>query len=138
MRKMYAFHWSDAQYMNPSRATIPHIRPHQCDSGGGRIRGVLLYTLPIIIRLIHVYRKKNTLKKNQWDHCLFQSFRVFQWIESRKAVLGSNTLTLLQDLCEQRCGSGANSVGLMIRVLKKMGRDDVLGMLRQRKHLQGQ
>ena len=30
-------------YMNPSRATIPLIRPHQCDSEGGRIRGVLLY-----------------------------------------------------------------------------------------------
>ena len=30
--------------MNPSRATIPLIRPHQCDSEGGRIRGVLLYT----------------------------------------------------------------------------------------------
>ena len=29
--------------MNPSRATIPLIRPHQCDSEGGRIRGVLLY-----------------------------------------------------------------------------------------------
>ena len=29
--------------MNPSRATIPLIRPHQCDSDGGRIRGVLLY-----------------------------------------------------------------------------------------------
>ena len=27
---------------NPSRATIPLIRPHQCDSEGGRIRGVLL------------------------------------------------------------------------------------------------
>ena len=30
-------------YTNPSRATIPLIRPHQCDSEGGRIRGVLLY-----------------------------------------------------------------------------------------------
>ena len=30
-------------YKNPSRATIPLIRPHQCDSEGGRIRGVLLY-----------------------------------------------------------------------------------------------
>ena len=29
--------------MNPSRATTPLIRPHQCDSDGGRIRGVLLY-----------------------------------------------------------------------------------------------
>ena len=27
-----------------SQATIPLIRPHQCDSEGGRIRGVLLYT----------------------------------------------------------------------------------------------
>ena len=32
-------------YTNPSRATIPLIRPHQCDSEGGRIRGVLLYHL---------------------------------------------------------------------------------------------
>ena len=31
--------------MNPSRATIPLIRPHQCDSEGGRIRGVLLYSV---------------------------------------------------------------------------------------------
>ena len=30
-------------YTNPSRATIPLIGPHQCDSEGGRIRGVLLY-----------------------------------------------------------------------------------------------
>ena len=30
--------------MNPSRATIPLIRPHECDSEGGRIRGVLLYS----------------------------------------------------------------------------------------------
>ena len=30
-------------YTNPSRATIPLIRPHQCDFEGGRIRGVLLY-----------------------------------------------------------------------------------------------
>ena len=29
-------------YKNPSRAIIPLIRPHQCDSKGGRIRGVLL------------------------------------------------------------------------------------------------
>ena len=43
MPKMYDFHWSNAKYMNPSRATIPLIRPHQCDSEGGRIRGVLLY-----------------------------------------------------------------------------------------------
>ena len=28
-------------YTNPSRATIPLIRPHQCDYEGGRIRGVL-------------------------------------------------------------------------------------------------
>ena len=33
-------------YTNPSRATIPLIRPHQCDSEGGRIRGVLLYQCP--------------------------------------------------------------------------------------------
>ena len=60
----------------------------------------------------------------------------FQWIESRKAVgLGSNTLTLLQDLCDQPVRNRANSVGLVMRGLKKMGRDDVLGMLR--KHLQG-
>ena len=32
-------------YTNPSRATIPLIRPHQCDSEGGRIRGVLLYNI---------------------------------------------------------------------------------------------
>ena len=37
------FHWSNAKYLNPSRATIPLIRPHQCDSEGGRIWGVLLY-----------------------------------------------------------------------------------------------
>ena len=43
MPKMYDFHWSNAKYMNPSRATIPLIRQHQCDSDGGRIRGVLLY-----------------------------------------------------------------------------------------------
>ena len=43
MPKMYDFHWSNATYMNPSRATIPLIRPHQCDSDGGRIREVLLY-----------------------------------------------------------------------------------------------
>ena len=42
MPNMYDFHWSNATYMNPSRATIPLIRPHQCDSDGGRIRGVLL------------------------------------------------------------------------------------------------
>ena len=43
MPKMYDFHWSNATYMNPSRATMPIIRPHQCDSDGGRIRRVLLY-----------------------------------------------------------------------------------------------
>ena len=31
--------------MNPSRATIPLIRLHQCDSDGGRIRGVILYSI---------------------------------------------------------------------------------------------
>ena len=36
--------------MNPSRATIPLIRPHQCDSEGGRIRGVLLYIIYIPVR----------------------------------------------------------------------------------------
>ena len=41
---MYDFHWSNAKYINPSRATIPLIRPPQCDSEGGRIRGVLLYS----------------------------------------------------------------------------------------------
>ena len=38
-------------YTNPSRATIPLIRPHQCDSEGGRIRGVLLYRLCISRRI---------------------------------------------------------------------------------------
>ena len=41
---MHDFHWSNAKYTNPSRATIPLIRPHTCDSDGGHIRGVLLYT----------------------------------------------------------------------------------------------
>ena len=36
MLNMYDFHWGNAKYMNPSRATIPLIRPHQCDSDGGR------------------------------------------------------------------------------------------------------
>ena len=31
-------------YTNPSRATIPLIRPHQCDSEGGHIRGVLKHS----------------------------------------------------------------------------------------------
>ena len=35
-------------YTNPSRATIPLIRPHQCDSEGGRIRGVLLYPISAV------------------------------------------------------------------------------------------
>ena len=43
MPKMYDFHWSNATYMNRSRATIPLIRSLKCDSAGGRIRGVLLY-----------------------------------------------------------------------------------------------
>ena len=34
-------------YTNPSRATIPLIRPHQCDSEGGRIRGILLYIVSV-------------------------------------------------------------------------------------------
>ena len=44
MPKMYDFNWSNAKYMNPSRAIIPlrPIRTHQCDSDGGRIRGVQL------------------------------------------------------------------------------------------------
>ena len=29
---------------SPSRTTIPLIRPYQCDSEGGRKRGVLLYS----------------------------------------------------------------------------------------------
>ena len=29
--------------MNPSREIIPLIQPHECDSEGGRVRGVLLY-----------------------------------------------------------------------------------------------
>ena len=48
---MYAFHWSNATYMNPSRATIPPIRPHQYDSDGGRIREVLLY-ITILITIL--------------------------------------------------------------------------------------
>ena len=32
----------NSNYLNPLRATIPLIRPHQCDSDGGRIRGILL------------------------------------------------------------------------------------------------
>ena len=38
MHKMYDLHWSNAKYINPSRETIPLIRPHQCqcDSEGGR------------------------------------------------------------------------------------------------------
>ena len=40
---MYDFHWSNAKYINRSRATIPLIRSLKCDSAGGRIRGVLLY-----------------------------------------------------------------------------------------------
>ena len=42
--KMYDFHWRNAKYMNPSGETIPLIRPHQRDSEGGRIRGVILYS----------------------------------------------------------------------------------------------
>ena len=38
---LHNFHWSNAKYINPSRETILLLRPHQCDSEGGRIRGVL-------------------------------------------------------------------------------------------------
>ena len=41
-------------YTNPSRATIPLIRPHQCDSEGCRIRGVLLYHSAQLISLIYI------------------------------------------------------------------------------------
>ena len=42
---MYDFHWSNAKYMNPSRATIPLIRPHRCDSDGkGKGKGMVLYS----------------------------------------------------------------------------------------------
>ena len=44
--------WSNAAYLNPSRATIPLIWPHQCDSEGGRIRGVLLY---ILMNCVHTF-----------------------------------------------------------------------------------
>ena len=44
--------------MNPSRATIPLIRPHQCDSEGGRIRGVLLYKVVRTSRDMSLERMK--------------------------------------------------------------------------------
>ena len=45
--------------MNPSRATIPLIRPHQCDSEGGRIRGVLLYNIFSDEHEIHIHNSQN-------------------------------------------------------------------------------
>ena len=58
--KMYDFHWSNAKYTNPPQTTIPLIRPHQCDSEGGRIRGVLLHKLNTYIDII---------VKNCWQPC---------------------------------------------------------------------
>ena len=48
-------------YTNPSRATIPLIRPHQCDSEGGRIRGVLLF-IAAVMGLISHYRIQPIIK----------------------------------------------------------------------------
>ena len=61
MPKMYDFHWSNAKYINPSRETIPLIRPLQCDSEGGCITGVLLFytsnfPFPRLILLEYVVR----------------------------------------------------------------------------------
>ena len=56
--KMYDFHWGNVKYMNPSRETIRLIRLHQCDSEGGRIRGVLLYVyicMGICQKKLHIY-----------------------------------------------------------------------------------
>ena len=72
---MYDFHWSSAKYMNPSQATIPIIRPHQCDSEGGRIRGVLLYVLMWC-----------SVLNNEINDLDFQGrHRDTQWTQHRKA-----------------------------------------------------
>ena len=44
--------------MNPSRATIPLIRPLQCDSDGGRIRGVLQTSTVLRINILRLSRAK--------------------------------------------------------------------------------
>ena len=62
---MYDIHWSNAKYTNPSRAAIPLIRPHQCDSGGCRIRGVLLYD---------IYRRTQCCRCSRYIRAEFKQF----------------------------------------------------------------
>ena len=83
---MYDFHWSNAKYMNPSRATIPLIRPHQCDSDGGRIRGVLLHfrkarcTLARLLTLIWVFLQ-NIRNSQQQLHEIIPTLNKLRFIQ---------------------------------------------------------
>ena len=61
------------KYMNPSRATIPLIQLHQCDSEGGRIRGVILYSIfrlrrKLIGKIVAIKKIEGNL--NIYDWCL--------------------------------------------------------------------
>ena len=62
-------------YTNPSRATIPLIRPHQCDSEGGRIRGVLLY------------RQKLRQQRTRYSSCLLNRMSTKKTVHNRVLIV---------------------------------------------------
>ena len=65
-------------YTNPSRATIPLIRPHQCDSEGGRIRGVLLYSeISVLLGLFWDDFPIIVFPSETWTHPPGHTFSIF-------------------------------------------------------------
>ena len=121
-------------YTNPSRATIPLIRPHQCDSEGGRIRGVLLYfeikTLKILDFVPHSLKVLIIYLLTIYHQGFFDSvMRNHGWTVHRRrslAILGHAGLTWRMRLslhlvsglpCRLVHSPGVHSVTLIVHLL---------------------
>ena len=99
--KTYAFHLSNTKYMNPSRETIPLIRPHQCDYEGGRIRGVYCSSKsgPLKpIEMVEVLFKSDGLIYQKAKHC--EAYRCSQ-IQIGSAHLNSDNSSSILEWIQQ-------------------------------------
>ena len=84
-------------YTNPSRATIPLIRPHQCDSEGGRIIGVLLA----------LFNFPNTIIRNNpvvtWELMLSVQFMDFYFTKASTTLDWFGLQNWMQRACSHYC-----------------------------------
>ena len=115
-------------YTNPSRATIPLIRPHQCDSEGGRIRGVLLYsqlTKPKVLVVQHLILYYNMHHKDFYAKFTINMWNLFHYRTSEvPREIPRNSMFLPSPSPYRSAGPGLRGVGHEQRLLHALTEDE--------------